>query len=69
MLVVGVAAELVDVVFEGGDDGRGSVLEQELYQVEGLDEKMGTLSTLRHVLFFFSFSQMKSLIFCHFSLR
>lgn len=69
--VVGVAlkdAELVEVVLEVGDDGRRAVLEQELNQVESLNGDRTTFKIFFQLLLFFSFSQMNSLIRCHFSL-
>lgn len=61
-------AELVEVVLEVADNAGGSVLEEEFDEVEGLGGVGGTLRILRQLLLFLSFSQMNSLMRCHFSL-
>jgi hypothetical protein len=59
-------SELIDIIFEVGNDARRSIFEQELDEVECLNWGLHTFRIFFQLLLFLSFSQMNSLMRCHF---
>ncbi len=59
-------SELIDIIFEVGNDARRSIFEQELDEVECLNSGLHTFRIFFQLLLFLSFSQMNSLMRCHF---